>query len=156
MKILQLRRGAITLVDDEDYDKLNAMGRWKLFEGYVAQRVNGAYGGQLFMHNVISGNAPSGLCLDHIDGNKTNNMKQNHRFITHAANCLNSGKACVYPRTNGAFQVTVSNNCVGTFQTYEEAFREARNFKLKLFYCMVEPFRALNNHLTDEQFYSLR
>ncbi len=156
MKILTLRRGAVTFVDEDQYDRLLLLGPWKLFEGYVAKRINGVNGGQLFMHNVVMGTTPLDLRIDHIDGNKTNNTKGNLRFIPHSANCLNSGKTCVYPRTNGRYQASVSNKCLGTFDSFTDAVLCVTHYKQTIFRGLVTPYREFNLHLTDEQYYKIR
>lgn len=83
------------LVDDEDYEKLIAMGKWHAWViGNSKRNTNYARhstreGKIIPMHRAILGKAPSGMVIDHIDGNGLNNQKSNLRFATWAQNCNN-------------------------------------------------------------------
>jgi hypothetical protein len=41
---------------------------------------------------ILNGEIPDGLYIDHIDGNGLNNRIENLRLVTHAQNCSNLGK----------------------------------------------------------------
>lgn len=101
MKKIQLTRGFVALVDDEDFEELNkykwnasAMGYavrhipWpngkRLKNGKQAQRA-------LKMHRVIM-NTPTGMLTDHIDHNPFNNQKSNLRVCTSSQNSQNKTK----------------------------------------------------------------
>ena len=81
MKLIPLASGWIAKVDDEDFDFL-IKTKWHCNTGYACSS-NG-----LRMHRVIT-QAPDGMHVDHIDGNKLNNQKSNLRICTNAQNRRN-------------------------------------------------------------------
>lgn len=88
-KEIQLSRGYVALVDDDDFDFLS---QWKwCFDGRYASRVVKAKGKQTLirMHRVISG-ASSGEVIDHANGDKLDNRRANLRRATHSQNSMNS------------------------------------------------------------------
>jgi hypothetical protein len=92
MKEIPLTQGFVALVDDGDYEELN---RWKwhasktsdIFYAIRKARVDGNRQ-NISMHRQIL-NFPSGMEVDHIDGNGTNNRRANLRICTHAENTHN-------------------------------------------------------------------
>lgn len=89
MKTIQLTKGGEAIVDDEDYEEL-LKTKWCLSStGYA---VRGYYeGGKMYtksMHRVLMGN-PKGLSVDHINGNRLDNRKENLRVCTHQQNIFN-------------------------------------------------------------------
>lgn len=91
VKEIQLTRGKVTLVDDEDYEHLM---QWKWhFNGhrYAVRRpsnINGKIQKLIFMHRIIL-NTPDDLYTDHIDCNGLNNQKNNLRIVTKSQNGMN-------------------------------------------------------------------
>ncbi len=107
---IQLSRGMVALVDDEDYPILS-MRSWYAWEsnpktGPIWYAVRDAYplgtvrGRAVFvrMHRVILGAKP-GEKVDHKDGNGLDNRKHNLRLCTDQQNARNSMKARV-PRSS--------------------------------------------------------
>lgn len=96
MKEIPLTQGKVALVDDEDYDRLVAMGKWyasrnhNTFYACTQTCVNGKKA-TIKMHRIIT-NAPSGLEVDHDDSDGLNNQKSNLRICTHAENMRNRRK----------------------------------------------------------------
>src|SRR3990167_2833786 len=90
---LPLYDGTPTLIDDED---LPLVDRWawhhQILGGGLsyARRSNsrGRRPRTIYMHRVIM-NAPSGLVVDHIDGNGLNNQRSNLRVVTARENLWN-------------------------------------------------------------------
>jgi len=81
------------LVDDEDYDRvMEAVGKAKWYAH--ASDKNGEYvyacdgGRDRYMHRVIM-NAPKGMDVDHKNGDRLNNCKENLRICTRSENCRN-------------------------------------------------------------------
>ena len=96
MKEIKLTQGKVALVDDEDYERLVAMGKWCFHnKGYAmiikelkkpdGQRTSKA----IYMHRVIMG-AEKGVLVDHRDCNGLNNQKSNLRLCSYAQNGQNS------------------------------------------------------------------
>lgn len=94
---IPLTKGAVALVDKSDYEML-AKHKWQLFtKGYAARtgctgRKNGNHKHfSIRMHRAIM-NAPAGVQVDHINGNKLDNRKTNLRFCTQSnQNQMNVG-----------------------------------------------------------------
>lgn len=101
MKQIPLTQGKVALVDDADYDRLMAMGKWHYTaQGYAAR----SYGYKresdgrrsnktILMHRMVS-NASEGMDTDHIDNDKLNNQRNNLRVCTRSENKQNCGKRC--------------------------------------------------------------
>lgn len=99
-KVIALTKGQETIVDDCDFEDLSRfkwqtqrMERDGTLYGFYAVR---DYGGRLnrkteYMHRRITG-APPGAEVDHIDGNRLNNVRANLRLATPAENRQNRGK----------------------------------------------------------------
>lgn len=93
MKEIKLTQGQVALVDDEGYEWLNS---FKWYTGrcshllYAVRNIsiNGKQTTQR-MHQLIMGDNPSKLDIDHRDGNGLNNQKSNLRFCTHQENQMN-------------------------------------------------------------------
>jgi hypothetical protein len=96
MKEIQLNRGFVAQVDDEDYEWLNQW-RWTVSEThgkcYARRSVVLDSGKQttVFMHRIIAGTA-SDMETDHIDRNGLNNQRSNLRPCTASQNSMNGGK----------------------------------------------------------------
>ncbi len=98
MKQIQLTKGMVALVDDEDYDELNKHN-WCLQGQYAARakgKKKGEIGGRLTitMHRVIMGlwDKDQDKEVDHINGDKLDNRKENLRICTHSENMRNKKK----------------------------------------------------------------
>lgn len=90
MKEIQLSKGKIALVDDEDYDLVSKY-KWYCNNGrhtYYACRDDTMDGSKILMHRFILGAIP-GSIVDHIDGNGWNNCKNNLRVCTSKENARN-------------------------------------------------------------------
>lgn len=82
-KEIQLTKGKVALVDDEDYEMLIGLGvRWCVNDGYAFNRVYGR------MHRFLV-SAPKDTMVDHINGDKLDNRKENLRFATNSQNQAN-------------------------------------------------------------------
>jgi hypothetical protein len=90
MNAIPLRKGGFSLVDDEDYAELSQYTWCIDAYGYAVantQMIKGEFT-SLRLHRVVM-NAPTGLEVDHINGNRLDNRKQNLRLCTKAENGRN-------------------------------------------------------------------
>jgi len=99
MKEIQLTRGKVALVDDEDFELLS-QNKWyaqkysKTDTWYAARRiwkVDGNKDKTILMHIQIMGTKP-GFEIDHKDTNGLNNQKPNLRYCTSSQNQMNTKK----------------------------------------------------------------
>ena len=85
MKEIELTRGCIALVDDEDFERLSKW-KWRVVE-YFRSKYALRYGIKdgksqtILMHRDIM-EAGKGVCVDHKDKDGLNNQKENMRFST--------------------------------------------------------------------------
>jgi len=87
MKEIQLTKGKVVVVDDDDYEWLN---RWKWhYNGRYAVRWEGKK--NIYMHREIM-KTPGGMETDHINRDSLNNCRSNLRICTHAENIQNRNK----------------------------------------------------------------
>jgi HNH endonuclease/AP2 domain len=88
--------GTKCLIDDEDFERLNQY-KWGLVKSktgsYAARgtRSNGVYR-KILMHKELLPCLDKKLIVDHINGNKLDNRKQNLRIVTRSQNLQNSKK----------------------------------------------------------------
>ncbi len=142
MKEIPLTQGKVALVDDEDYERLAAMGKWCVDkDGYAIKGIRfRCTSGKscvkiIRMHREIL-NFPEGLQVDHIDGNVLNNKKSNLRLCTNRENSMNQSKSkrsknkfkgiSIDKRTNRVYaQICVNGKRIhiGTFSDDIEAAR---------------------------------
>lgn len=97
MREVPLTRGAVALVDDEDFERVNKL-KWQLAtNGYAMKsiRVKSTPDSRtkdalvsVYMHRFIL-NAPADLDVDHLDGNKINNQRHNIQLCTARENAVN-------------------------------------------------------------------
>lgn len=88
---IELSRGFKALVDEQDYHHLRGMG-WHAHtsKGFTYARC--AWGnGHILMHVYLM-KPPEGLLVDHINGDKLDNRRENLRLATNAENSRNVRK----------------------------------------------------------------
>lgn len=104
-KEIPLTQGKVALVDDEDYDSLCGH-RWYAKKSpygntwYAGRKINRR---PVLMHRVIL-KAPSGIPVDHENGNGLDNRKVNLRLSTGSLNAQN--RHCLPSNTSGYRGVT--------------------------------------------------
>ena len=100
MKEIQLQGGAVAMVDDEDFERLNRF-RWRVKRGKhdrypyalrkrLANEPKCPY--HIRMHRAVLGlvwNLPLGLTVDHVNRNGLDNRKENLRVVTDRVNAGN-------------------------------------------------------------------
>lgn len=86
-KEILLTRGKFTVVDEGDFRSLSVM-KWHCSAwGYAIRFVRRKC---IWMHREII-KPPAGMFVDHINGDKLDNRRENLRIVTHAQNCRNTG-----------------------------------------------------------------
>lgn len=130
MKQIQLTKGFFAVVDDEDYEALNAF-KWRL-GSRNAYAVRAEKGKMVQMHRVILGlEKTDPRVADHIDGDTLNNTRANLRAATRSQNAANihlkktSGyKGVTFHKKAGKYQAAlhgIYRTHIGLFDTAEEA-----------------------------------
>lgn len=89
---VQLTKGRTSIIDAEDGLYL-LRHKWRVSNNGYAIRSLRFHGKRFttYMHRLITG-AKDGVDVDHIDGDKLNNLKSNLRFCTRAQNIQHVGK----------------------------------------------------------------
>jgi hypothetical protein len=90
LREIQLTKGYVAQVDDEDFDRLNARcWRVRLRKGRPHEVSSGH--DYSLMHREVLKAGPGDPEIDHKDGNPLNNQKSNLRFATDLQQLWNSG-----------------------------------------------------------------
>ncbi|AYA77376.1 Fis family transcriptional regulator [Bacillus sp. Y1] len=89
MKEIPLTKGMVAIVDDEDFEWLSKFN-WRYHKGYASRTTLLRYGKRktVLMHREIIGNVAEQV--DHIDGNRLNNTRENLRAASRSENCRNT------------------------------------------------------------------
>jgi hypothetical protein len=129
------------MVDDEDYERVMAVGTWYWMGKYVQHKKSGRRHDGIrdpatvtYLHRFII-NTPDDMLTDHINGNRLDNRKENLRVVTRSQNNMNRETVGVsrHHQQDG-FHARVCKNYVTystrVFPTYEEA--------LQAYYKLVE------------------
>lgn len=149
-RTIPLTQGAVTTVDEGDYEKLIGMGAWHLSStGYAVMRNN--YNGvkkTVRMHRIIT-NCPVGLVVDHLNHDPLDNRKINLRICTQSENMRNKsnqGKGYWYQKQNKNWVVEINGLHRGTFDTEEQASNFATLVRLGLVHKKIK-FKPTHCHL---------
>lgn len=92
MAEIRLNKGAIALVDDEDYERVVAVGGWYLHtKGYVIRNHQSENRrSTVRLHRFVLGLLPKDLQhVDHANGDKLDNRRSNLRICTRSQNMHN-------------------------------------------------------------------
>lgn len=100
MKEIELTRGFVAVIDDEDFERVNGIA-WQVSaprhgkNGHVYYYAQGHIGPRatrkaVLMHRFIL-DAPAGVQVDHADGDGLHNWKTNLRLCDASQNAANSG-----------------------------------------------------------------
>lgn len=92
MKRIPLTRGRFALVDDGDYERLSARKWCCTADLYAVTSDLENKGKKLRMHRVVL-DAPAGVDVDHIDGDRLNNTRENLRLCDDFTNQANRKSA---------------------------------------------------------------
>lgn len=147
MNYLFTKNGSKVVVDDEVYQELSQY-RWSVLKnGYVVRtnkKKNSPYPlGTLYIHRVIMG-PQKGKYVDHINGDKLDNRRENLRVCSPAESICNRqlGK-----NNKSGFKGVSFNLKVGKWQAFIQVSR--KNKYLGLFENPKEAAKAYNKAATD-------
>ncbi len=89
VKLVRLTKGAFTLVDACDYERVTALGKWYLINTYAGRfRGNNESPQHIRLHRFIL-DAPDGVVVDHVNGDRLDNRRSNLRMVTPSQNSHN-------------------------------------------------------------------
>lgn len=122
---VQLAGGHVTRISACDWPLVREI-RWHAQEGrgtlYAAGKIAGK---KVYLHRLITA-CPTGLVVDHADGDGLNNTRENLRVTTfahNAANCAPFGIVCYrgVTTTGRRFRARINGTHIGYFATAQEA-----------------------------------
>jgi HNH endonuclease len=128
--ILPLTNGEYTLIDGEDYEELAQLTWQRLSSGYVAHAVELDGRTVHFLLHLMVFGAPDGVLVDHRNGDKLDNRKENLREATPRQNCQNRAPVGgrrykgIFPfrgRWKARIKLDGQNIYLGIFELEEEA-----------------------------------
>jgi hypothetical protein len=144
MKQIDLSQGKVALVDDSDYDRVSAY-KWSYSGHGYAHRVISTGGKQqhIYMHRFILG-SPNGEDVDHRNGDRLDNRRENLRWCSHRDNIRNHAKQknntsgyIGVSRTNGGWRAYCGSRGLvkhlGSYDTPEGAAIARDKEALKVF-----------------------
>lgn len=133
---IPLTKGQVAIVDDDVYQSL--LGRnWTAYYSRITKTYYATCSSKrksLRMHRLIL-DAPSGMDVDHKNGDTLDNRRENLRIATRAQNCANrkrpvtnrTGSKCVFWRKDRSrYCVTLGVNGKRIYIGYFKSFEEAR------------------------------
>jgi hypothetical protein len=89
MKTIQITKGKSTTVDDDMFEEFSKY-KWQNTKGYATRAVkNGERKITWRMHWSVIGKPNKGFVVDHINGNKLDNRRENLRIVNTTQNNLN-------------------------------------------------------------------
>lgn len=147
MRVIELSKGQVAIVDDADFMEL-AQYRWRFDSKGYACRWSTMVNGQrtlILMHVAIM-NPPKGLDIDHRNRNGLDNRRENLRIASDSQNQANrklnkNSKTgfkgvCFYPN-EGIYVARImkdgKSNWLGRFKTVEDARDAYNNAAINLF-----------------------
>ena len=133
------------MVSDEDFERVNAHKWRETPTGYIERsfRISPTKTRKERLHRFILGVPPVGLFIDHVNGLKYDNQRENLRFCTTAENMRNrrgrEGKrGTVWIPSRGVWRADIrapgmKRKFIGHFGTQEEAHEAYKVASLKYF-----------------------
>lgn len=125
------------VVDPEDLELLQNYGWFSVSTAGYCYCIDSRK--VIYLHRLITGAADSKLLVDHINGNKLDNRKENLRLVSALDNVLNkpTKKGYTFDKSCNKFkaQIRINGNLknLGRFTTAEEAEAAYRAAELELY-----------------------
>jgi hypothetical protein len=143
LRILDLKDGFQTLIDDEDLERLGGRSVYLGTNGYAYLT------GSVTLHSFVLGGAVTGKHIDHINGEKLDNRRANLRVVDPQLNQVNRKRAnrnnssgargvglCPHSRSNPwRAQIMVARKGIhlGLYATKEEAIAARKAAELRYY-----------------------
>lgn len=143
MKKIPLTRGKYALVDDEDYPMLSKYKWCADSKGYAVRREKGT-NRTVSMHRQLAA-PPKGMEVDHKNGNKSDNQRENLRVCTRAQNARN----CKSPGGSSRFRGVSWNRSLVLWDSYIHY----KNKKLHIEWCRSEEDAAVYHDVAAQLFH---
>lgn len=131
-----------TLVDSDMAEILKDY-KWCMCNGYVGTTIENKI---VRLHHFVIGSPLNNLEVDHINGNKLDNRRENLRLVTKSQNQMNRGlssnntsgtKGVCWDKNNKKWEVRITYNCItkhlGRFTSKSDAIAARRNAEIKYF-----------------------
>lgn len=124
-----------TKIDKEDLQRVLQHAWFCYSKKYVATQVES---GKLFLHHFLVGRK-NGMIVDHKNGDRTDNRKENLRHVTHSANNVNRKKVTgiFFDKVNKKWASYIGKNnktyWLGRHKTYNEALLARINKEVELY-----------------------
>ena len=119
------------LIDKDDYKKCKKY-KWCSSEGYGLNNKN-----KLKLHHLILGKPPKGFEIDHINGLRYDNRKQNLRIVTHSQNLMNNKALGVHYNKKNKWESYIMINYklihLGRFKNKQDAIKARKQAEIKYF-----------------------
>lgn len=131
-----ISNGNVALVDDEDFERVSQFHWHEDDAGYARTNVwkDGRKDSAPRMHRLVLGGVDTRLHVDHKNGNRLDNRKNNLRISTCSQNLMNRGpqannssgyKGVIYDKTRDKWRAEIcvekKRKYLGRFSTPEEA-----------------------------------
>lgn len=145
MKVIKLTQNKETIVDDEDYEQL-VQYNWYYHNGYAVRKSSRKTKDRktLYLHRILLN--PGNQYIDHINGNKLDNRKENLRVASRSQNAMNTNKlknktsiykgVYLYKRTGKWIaRISLNGKCysLGCFVNEIDAAKAYDNAAIKFF-----------------------
>jgi hypothetical protein len=129
VRAISLVNGGQAVVDDDDYDRLIAMGPWRRVPGRNTDYARSCRVPKTLMHHAVTGNT---LLTDHKDENGLNNQHHNLSNVSHSQNARRSSRSKGYRKWGRVWQVRMRVEGKSIIEAYPtEAEAKARVQQLK-------------------------
>lgn len=141
MPFIELTKGKFTLVDEDTLQAVKGMKYHYSSHGYAARSVHGKPRRIVYLHREIM-DAPEGMEVDHTNGDKLDNRRENLRVIPKYGNLLNKP---VRPNTETGYKgVRVKKDPKRIKRFYATITYEGKSYALGHFLTAEEAALAYN------------
>jgi hypothetical protein len=155
MKEIQLTKGKVALVDDDDWIRCLQQGRWHCLkphgnESKTSYAANNNNKGCVLLHRFILRLIDNSKQVDHIDGNGLNNQKNNLRIVDKFQQARNVRKISTktYAKYKG-----VTYNSKPTLTKHWRAYIKIHGKQVSLGYHLTEDAAAREYNLKAKELF---